>query len=77
MSKRRQDSEIVFLQANAGFSLGRAFGWILPEPEYILKSPSPYCRADVPLPIALADNSPCPPDCGDSACREWCNIHIL
>ena len=61
MSKGRQDSEIVFLQANAGFSRGRAYGWILPEPEYILQSPSPYCRADIPLPVALADNSPCPP----------------
>lgn len=77
MSKRRQDSTVVYLAAHAGFSRGLAYGWILPEPEFILKESNPCYRADGPLPVARADNSPCPLDCGDDACREWCNVHLL
>ena len=77
MSQRRHDSEVVFLQAHAGFSHGLAYGWILPEPEFILKGKSPYYRANGPLPVTLADNTPCCLDCGDDYCREWCNVQLL
>lgn len=77
MSQRHQDSEVVCLAAHAGFSRGLAYGRILPEPEFILRDTNHYYRADRPIPIARADNSPCPLDCGDDDCREWCNVHLL
>lgn len=77
MSQRRYDSEVVYLKAWAGFGPGQTYGWILPEPEFILKRKSPYYRADGPLPVALADNTPCCLDCGDDYCREWCNVQLL
>lgn len=77
MSQRHQDSAVVYLAAHAGFSRGRAYGWILPEPQFILKESNPYYRADGPILVARADNSPCPLDCGNNDCREWCNVHLL
>ena len=77
MSQRHQDSKVVYLAAHAGSSRGLAYGRIQPEPEFILRDTNPYYRADGPIPVARADNSPCPLDCGDDDRREWCNVHLL
>ena len=75
--KRRQHSELVWLGRHAGFSSGHCYGWLLPEPEYILKDPSFYYRPDGILPVSLADAQSCPLLCPDPKCREWTNVQLV
>ena len=75
--KRRQHSELVWLGPHAGFSSGQCYGWLLPEPEYILKDPSFYYQTDAELPLAIADAQGCMLLCPDRHCREWTNVRLV
>lgn len=75
--KRRQHSELVWLGPYAGFTAGQCYGWIHPEPEYILKQPSPYYRPDAILPVYLADTQGCVLLCPDRKCQEWNDVRLV
>ena len=75
--KRRQYAELVWLGSHAGFSAGQCYGWLQPEPEYILREPSPYFRADGVLPIYIGDTQPCMLFCPDRKCQEWTNVRLV
>ena len=65
MSKRRHDSEIIYVE----IPLLRSdrFGVILPEPEWY---EGERTRTTV-------EPNPCMMECGDPGCREWINVLII
>ena len=65
MSKRRHDSEIIYVEIPLLRS-GR-FGVILPEPEWY---EGERTRTTV-------EPSPCMMECGDPECREWINVLMI
>ena len=65
MSKRRHDSEIVYLEI-PNLRMDR-FAVILPEPEWYEENRT---RATVA-------SNPCVMECGDEDCREWINLMML
>lgn len=77
MSKRRNHSEVVFIRAGAGFGPGNAFGQIQPEPEYRVNRTSLYNGRQPATERFIAENDPCPLDCGDPNCREWNDVRLL
>ena len=66
MSKRRQDSEIVWITPNSGFGAGGRYAVILPESTYPVSEHA-----------AVTDPTPCMLDCDDPDCTEWTDLFTL
>ena len=83
MSKRRQDSEIVWLAPHAGFGPGNTYAVIVPEPGYFfnpewLENEEPPEQWDRSNPtMTVTDWTPCMLDCDDRDCREWADLWHL
>lgn len=66
MSKRRQQSELVWITPNSGFGAGGRYAVIMPEGQY-LSAPD----------RAVTDQTPCILDCDDEDCMEWADLFTL
>lgn len=71
MSKRRQQSELVWIPAQAGYGSGDCYAVIMPEHGFLLRRNDPSDTREI------VDQIPCLLECDDPACMEWSDLFAL